>query len=114
MKHRWLPPGFAQRVASNTVTLPGKEGWERVTGLGALPSRLSCLIRESFRPFSPTPRGRAEGRFGMEELCGRISPEYTVPLALSVPLSLFERWRLGLDRWLWGQQLSSLALPGYL
>lgn len=63
IKHRWLPPGFAQLVASNSMTLAEKGGWGTGTGLGARPSRLACLIRESFSPSSLTQEAE-EGGFG--------------------------------------------------
>ena len=61
MKSRWPPPGFAQLVASNSVTLPKKGG----RGQGAFLNRLFCLIRVGQSLF-PTLCDGARGRLGVE------------------------------------------------
>lgn len=92
------------------MTLPEKGGWGTGTGLGALPSRLSCLIRESFHPFSLIQEAE-EGKFGVEEPC-RKRMENAEPHFLSVAsqcpcVAVQAMVRVGW--WLLGQHLSSLA-----
>lgn len=92
------------------MTLPENGGWGTGTGLGALPSRLSCLIIESFHSFSLIQEAE-EGKFGVEEPC-RKRMENAVPHFLSVAsqcpcVAMQAMVRVGW--WLSGQRLSSLA-----
>lgn len=94
------------------MTLPEKGGWGTRTGLGALPSRLSCLIRESFSPFSLIQEAE-EGRFAMEEPCRRKNGEHSAPLplcCLSVSSCFYVRGRL----WGWMVAVGSTSpFTGY-